>query len=345
MCKKVILFTLLLFLTANMLPAENTVNVTAFADELDVQLYWDPLTGSCLFEKNGHSVSFRTGEEIALFDYSTFAMVEAPTVSRGALFISSDFADMIQGLFESSPNENLFKVGAILIDPGHGGKDPGAVADHTINGKKVTVREKDITLAASKLLYARLTQEYPDKKIVMTRSDDRYLSLEERVSIANSLSLAPDEAVLYLSIHVNSAFDKKAGGFEVWYLSPGYRRTVISEDEVDDASLRNILNSMMEEEYTTESILIAKYIQDGLNLEIGDKFTNRGIKQEEWFVVRNANMPSVLVELGFISNPQEAALMVDDSYLNKMVSGIYNGLVAFVTHFEQSRGFTGLQER
>lgn len=345
MFKKVIIPLIMLFLAVSLLPAENTVNVTAFADELDVQLYWDPLTGSCMFEKNGHSVSFRTGEEIALFDYSTFAMIEAPTVKKGALYISSDFSDMIQGLFESSPNESLFKVGAILIDPGHGGKDPGAVADHTINGKKVTVREKDITLAASKLLYDRLKEEYPEKKIVLTRSDDRYLSLEERVSIANSLSLAPDEAVLYLSIHVNSAFDKKAGGFEVWYLSPGYRRTVISEDEVDDASLRNILNSMMEEEYTTESILIAKYIQDGLNIEIGDKFANRGIKQEEWFVVRNANMPSVLVELGFISNPEEAALMVDDSYLNKMVSGIYNGLVAFVTHFEQSRGFTGLQER
>lgn len=345
MFKKVILFSLFLFLVVNVLPAENTVNVTAFADELGVQLYWDPLTGSCLFEKNGHSVSFRTGEEIALFDYQTFAMVEAPSVSRGALFISSDFADMIQGLFDSSANESMFKVGAILIDPGHGGKDPGAVADHTINGKKVTVSEKDITLAASKLLYSRLQTAYPDKKIVLTRSDDRYLSLEERVSIANSLELAPDEAVLYVSIHVNSAFDKKAQGFEVWYLSPGYRRTVISEDEVDDASLRNILNSMMEEEYTTESILIAKYIQDGLNLEIGDRIPSRGIKQEEWFVVRNANMPSVLVELGFISNPAEAALMVDNSYLNKMVSGIYNGLVAFVTHFEQSRGFTGLQER
>ncbi|MBQ0166624.1 MAG: N-acetylmuramoyl-L-alanine amidase [Treponema sp.] len=298
-----------------------------------------------MFEKNGHSVSFRTGEEIALFDYATFAMIEAPTVKKGSLFISSDFADKIQGLFDAQSNESLFKVGAILIDPGHGGKDPGAVAEHTINGKKVTVCEKDITLAASKKLYSQLQKEYPDKKIVLTRSDDRYLSLEERVSIANSLSLAPDEAVLYLSIHVNSAFDKKAAGFEVWYLSPGYRRTVISEDEVDDASLRNILNSMMEEEYTTESILIAKYIQDGLNLEIGDKVPNRGIKQEEWFVVRNANMPSVLVELGFVSNPAEAALMVDDAYLNKMVSGIYNGLVAFVTHFEQSRGFTGLQER
>ena len=67
----------------------------------------------------------------------------------------------------------------------------------------------------------------------------------------------------------------------------------------------------------------------------------RGIKAEEWFVVRNSNMPAVLVELGFLTNQKEGLLLKDESYLQKLSLGIYNGLSAFVTHFERSRGFTG----
>ncbi len=97
----------------------------------------------------------------------------------------------------------------------------------------------------------------------------------------------------------------------------------------------------MEEEYTTESILIAKFIMDGLNAQIGSKTVSRGIKAEEWFVVKNSKMPSVLIELGFVSNPAEAALLNDKAYLQKSALGIYNGITAFVSHFERSRGFTG----
>ena len=68
--------------------------------------------------------------------------------------------------------------------------------------------------------------------------------------------------------------------------------------------------------------------------------TTRGLKEEEWFVVRNANMPSVLVEVGFVSNPEEALLLSDRNYLRKIALGIYNGVSSFVTHFEHSRGFT-----
>lgn len=96
----------------------------------------------------------------------------------------------------------------------------------------------------------------------------------------------------------------------------------------------------MEEEYTTESILIAKFIMDGIAAQVGNLSSARGIKAEEWFVVKNSNMPAVLIEVGFLSNEKEALLLADNSYLQKMSLGIYNGLSAFVTHFERSRGFT-----
>ena len=179
---------------------------------------------------------------------------------------------------------------------------------------------------------------------MMTRSTDKFLSLSERTEIANSVKLKEREAILYVSVHVNSSLDKKASGYEVWYLSPGYRRTVLEKSGGVDKNLFTVMNAMMEEEYTAESILIAKFIMDGMSAQVGKLSNARGIKAEEWFVVRNSNMPAVLVELGFLTNESEAKNLNDNSYLQKLSLGIYNGLAAFVTNFELSRGFTGLNE-
>ena len=270
---------------------------------------------------------------------------KAPVSARPAAVTSGPSGIVVPDVSSSSSKSDedvrAYSIGAILIDPGHGGKDPGASATFTIKGKKTTVVEKDINLRVGLKLFDMLTKAYPKKRIMMTRSTDKYLSLEERTNIANSVKLGENEAVLYLSVHVNASLDKGATGFEVWYLSPGYRRQVIDSKSAEDKSLLTILNSMMEEEYTTESILMAKFIEDGINAQVGAQSPRRGIKEEEWFVVRNAKMPSVLVETGFLSNEQEAALLSDDEYLKKMALGIYNGLGAFITHFERSRGFTG----
>ncbi len=304
-------------------------------------VYWDSLTGSGVLEKNGHQLSFRAGDNFILEDYKKLSLVDAPLLKNGTLYVSQNFLNTADRLFSSVSSSSNYKIGAILIDPGHGGKDPGAIDTHTINGKKVTVKEKDVNLSVGLMLYNRLKAAYPDKQILMTRKTDVFLELSERTEIANSVKLKDQEAILYISIHVNASLDKKASGYEVWYLSPGYRRTVIDKSTTDDKALFNIMNSMMEEEYTAESILIAKFIMDGLQTQVASQQTARGIKAEEWFVVRNSNMPAVLVELGFLTNAKEAALLADKGHLQKLSLGIYNGLAAFVTHFERSRGFTG----
>lgn len=305
-------------------------------------LYWDTLSQSGVLEKNGKQVSFRAASNVILLDNEKFSFSDAPQIQGGQIVVTPKFIQDAEEWFNARPasGEN-FKVGAILIDPGHGGKDPGASMTHKINGKNVTVKEKDVNLSVAKMLAARLKAAYPQKQIIMTRDKDVFISLQQRTEIANAVKLKDHEAVLYISIHVNSSLDKKAKGYEVWYLSPGYRRTVLEKGKADDPKLFPILNSMMEEEYTTESILIAKFIMDGLAAQIGNLTSPRGIKAEEWFVVRNSNMPSVLVEVGFVSNYEEAKLLNDENYLQKTAFGIYNGIAAFVTHFERSRGFTG----
>jgi N-acetylmuramoyl-L-alanine amidase len=257
------------------------------------------------------------------------------------IVVSQKFFDDSESFFKTESDESPYRIGAILVDPGHGGKDPGAMQTFHEDGKTLTVREKDITLSVGKMLYARLKAAYPDKQIILTRDTDKFLSLGERTDIANSVKLKEDEAILYVSVHVNASLDKKASGYEVWYLSPGYRRTVIEKSDANnDNVLFPILNGMMEEEYTQESILIAKFIMDGLQAQIGDETKPRGIKAEEWFVVRNANMPSVLIELGFLTNYSEAQNLSNILYLQKASLGIYNGISDFITHFEHSRGFT-----
>ena len=321
--------------------AENSLSLPDKAAEQGITLYWDTLSGGGMLEKNGHQLSFRAGSELVMLDGASFAATDAPAFSESGIKVSKDFMSIAEDLFRKSENDSMFKIGAILIDPGHGGKDPGTSRAYTVNGKKIVVTEKNIALSVGKMLYSRLRQAFPDKQIIMTRNTDVYLTLSERTEIANSVKLQKNEAVLYVSVHVNASLDRKASGYEVWYLSPGYRRTVLDKSVAsDDSSLFPILNSMMEEEYTAESILMSIFIMDGLQAQIGNLSKARGIKAEEWFVVRNANMPSVLIELGFLSNQKEAMNLNDEAYLQKAAFGIYNGITAFVTHFERSRGFT-----
>jgi N-acetylmuramoyl-L-alanine amidase len=89
--------------------------------------------------------------------------------------------------------------------------------------------------------------------------------------------------------------------------------------------------------------MIARSIMDGFDRIIGRKSPARGIKAEEWFVVRNARMPSVLVEIGFITNSEDAALLSDEAYLRKLSEAIYNGIKDFITKFEKTGGFTAVR--
>lgn len=340
--KKFFLTLLLVLAFSSVAPVfSQNVNIVDASAKSGMTFYWDSLALSGILEKNGHQIAFKAGDNFILQDYKKIVLVEPPVSRDGNIYVSQDFMNKAEELFKTETSENGFKIGAILIDPGHGGKDPGAFDTVKVNGKKITLKEKDINLAVGKLLYQRLKAAYPEKKIQMTRSTDVFLSLAQRTEIANAIKLEKNEAILYVSIHVNASLDKKASGYEVWYLSPGYRRNVIDKNSVDDKELYTVMNSMMEEEYTTESILIAKFIMDGLQAQVGSQTSSRGIKAEEWFVVRNSNMPAVLVELGFVTNQKEAELLAADSYKQKLSLGIFNGLAAFVTHFERSRGFTG----
>lgn len=336
-----VLLSFIILSAFNIFASENNKILIDQTADLGMTFYWDTLSSSGILEKNGHQITFRIDDPLIVLDNSAMSITDAPTMEDGIIKVSGDFLSTAEQYFKDLEEGNGFKIGAILIDPGHGGKDPGASGTIKVDGKQVKVQEKDVVLNIGNLLCSKLKSNYPDKQILMTRSTDKFLQLNERTEIANNVKLGPNEAIIYVSIHANASLDKKSSGYEVWYLSPGYRRTVLDKNSTEeDKSLFSILNSMMEEEYTTESILIAKFIMDGLEAQIGKDSKARGIKAEEWFVVRNSKMPSVLIEVGFVTNEKEAANLNSKAYLQRTAAGIYNGISAFVTHFERSRGFT-----
>ncbi|GAH70678.1 unnamed protein product, partial [marine sediment metagenome] len=108
----------------------------------------------------------------------------------------------------------------------------------------------------------------------------------------------------------------------------------------ENKEIAPILNVLLEEEYTIESITLAREILSGFDRMVGEITENRGIKEEYWFVVRNAKMPSVLIELGFITHGEEGPRLTREDYLQKLTQGIYTGIRNFIQTFENSRGFT-----
>jgi N-acetylmuramoyl-L-alanine amidase, family 3 len=330
--------TVIFLLLVSVVPAfsaEKNVSALETADRLGADLTWDPLSQEITFTVGNHTAQCRIGTPLVFFDYRETIIAQAPLMGTNAQpQLPAALFTQLETFFKQFDIGSFFRVGAILIDPGHGGKDPGTTGSYVENGKTIPVYEKNIALSVSLSLYDMLRKTYPDKKILLTRSDDTYPSLEERVEMANKVLLKKNEAILYISIHANaSPFNKKPYGFEIWYLPTDYRRNLIDKNTAS-REIAHILNIMLEEEFSTESILIAKNISDGLEAQIGKESKNRGLKEKEWFVVRNAKMPSVLIELGFVTNPEEAKRLNTPSYLQKCAQGIYNGLTAFISRFE-----------
>lgn len=314
------------------------------------RLRWDPFFRAGIFTVGGHTAAFQaggTGEEgLVLVDGREILSVPAPYLENGLLRFPEPFLSALKEVFDASLREDRsrFRIAAIIVDPGHGGRDSGAVGTHTIAGKQVRAVEKEITLAVSLDLHRRLSAAYPDKRVLLTREGDSYPTLENRVAIANAVSLKDNEAIVFISIHANASLNRNARGYEVWYLSPEYRRTVIDRQRYADSSeVIDILNAMTEEEFTTESVMMANSIMKRFGEVLGNSIPPRGIKAEEWFVVRNARMPSVLVELGFVTNEQDAILLTDDGYLKNFSEALYKGISDFVAMFESSGGFTTIQ--
>jgi N-acetylmuramoyl-L-alanine amidase len=323
-------------------PGSGFVDIKALSDEGGAELRLDYWKGIYEIRKGHLSIRFSTGAPWYLLNYTELKLnLVSKLTDDGHFLIDSSSAAEIAAFLKATAAET-HGIRYIVLDPGHGGKDPGAIGYYTEEDGKKVLNEKDVVLETALETAALLEARYPDKKVLLTRSDDRYLKLEERTGIANSVDLAENDSMIFISIHANASFNKNAKGFEVWYLPPEYRRDLIDPESFGDvdSDVIPILNTMLEEEYTIESVILGEKLLSSLDAQVGNLTENRGPKEESWFVVRNAKMPSVLIELGFVTNKDEAVLLASRRYLKKLSKGIYNGIVEFVNDYERTRGYT-----
>ena len=317
---------------------DGMISLSSIITETSAKLRWDPYRSLGELTLYGKSIRFKPDIPFLLLNYSVKTRnLDVKRGSNGDIFFSPQAADIIIDFFTLTlAQKNSLKIKAIIIDPGHGGKDPGAIGNYIKDGKEIQLQEKNIVLHVGQEVAAELKRTYLDKDIILTRSIDEFITLEQRTVIANEIELEENESIIFVSIHANASLNSNANGFEVWYLPPDYRRELLDysvvESELQDVI--PILNTMLEEEITVESILLAQSIQNGLKSSVGSVIADRGLKEESWFVVRNTKMPAVLVELGFITNQQEALVLGDQAYLKKISEGIYNGISGFINHFE-----------
>ena len=337
-------FSLLAVHYLNALTLDETLNVlSSVSTNQPVQFRWDPLFRDGSFNIGDHygtfSVAPREGETgYLIFNNRELFNVTLPYNDSGRLVFPEVFVSTLKEVFTRlHENEtSRFRIAAIVIDPGHGGRDPGAVGTLSENGRNIQVFEKDIVLKVAQTLRDQLTQAYPDKRIIITRDSDIYRTLEYRSDIANAVSVRENEAVIFISIHANAARNNEARGYEVWHITSGQRRSLLDPSLYNYSSdIMAILNAMMEEEFTTESILLADSILNSFEQVFGNTLPSRGRKANDWFVVRNSRMPAVLVELGFVSNRQDALLMTSDEGLQKLTQSLYTGITNFIGIFER----------
>jgi len=211
----------------------------------------------------------------------------------------------------------------IVVDPGHGGHDAGAIGYGGI-------KEKDVVLDVGKKLRKIFTEEL-GLEVIMTRDTDIFIPLEERTAIANTSG-----ADLFVSLHCNASRNKKAGGIETYFLNfasdeesmmLAARENATTTKNISD--LQAILNDLMLNSKVNESSKLARLVQGSL-LDIlfdnGDRPKDRGVKQAPFYVLVGAQMPSILVEMSFITNKEEARKLSDEKFQRTVAESIADGV-------------------
>jgi N-acetylmuramoyl-L-alanine amidase len=224
---------------------------------------------------------------------------------------------------------HAFKV---VIDPGHGGKDPGALG---VDG----VAEKDVVLAIA-LRLQRLLRAVPGLVVVLTRTSDVYLALEERTARANL-----EEADLFVSIHANASTNTALSGVETYYLNNTHDRATLRLAEMEnglrtatgtngrprDVSL--ILSDLIQNYKVQESVALASQVQRGLVGTLAARWpsvNNLGVKRGPFYVLVGAGMPCVLAEVSFITHPTEGRWLAQADYQDHIALGLLRGITRFI---------------
>lgn len=234
------------------------------------------------------------------------------------------------------PSEPL-GVRTIVIDPGHGGKEVGAVGGGGL-------LEKDATLSICRKLAAQIEKRLK-ARVILTRSGDEVVSLDERTALANQY-----KADLFLSVHLNASLIKGARGSETYFLSleasdelarraaerENAYAAAATERTASSSDLKMILWDLAQQEYLKESSRLAELVQEEMNRATGVQ--SRGVKQAPFKVLVGATMPAALVEVGFISNPDEESKLQSEDFQNAVATALTDAVGRYKNEYEVRMG-------
>ncbi|MFC1491664.1 N-acetylmuramoyl-L-alanine amidase, partial [Nitrospinota bacterium] len=240
-------------------------------------------------------------------------------------------------------------LGRIVLDPGHGGKDPGATGLYGLVEKKLVL---DIARRVAAVLHKRLP---PGNRIILSRNRDRFIQLEDRTSFANK-----NDADVFVSLHLNSSPIRSTRGIETYLLAEASTPRALALAARESGTtvsrltdLQKILNDLILRSKVTESHQLATSVQNSMIAEIERKFSSPkslGVKRGPFYVLVGATMPSILIEMAFVTNPQEARRLRTSKYRQALSEGIARGIANFVgvpyrrAHLSDGEGISRLAE-
>ena len=296
-----------------------------------IALDYDTFTRSAVLRKDTHRINLMVGEKMILVDGATQYLSHPPEIYQGTLAVPDRFKEqVVDSLFkETYPARKvslpLATIRKIVIDAGHGGNDPGAIGRRGL-------REKDVTLDIAKRVGNLLKNA--GVSVTMTRSRDIFVPLSRRVEIANAFG-----ADLFLSIHANANRVRSLHGFEVYYASFQVNDSQRALDaakelglDLEDAyfassrslDLKATLWDMLYTYNRAESIELAQALCQSTDRNLNRQIL--GIKGANFYVLKRARMPAVLVEIGFLSNSEEEGMLRNGYHRQQIASSIAEGI-------------------
>ncbi|MEK7234533.1 MAG: N-acetylmuramoyl-L-alanine amidase [Elusimicrobiota bacterium] len=315
------------------------------------QVYWYPVSGRVKLSLRGRSLQLVTDSNQASADDQELKMSDAVIVRDAHAFVPVSFLtgpefsswSGYQTRYEESTKtlvvEKTGTVGApmepeqshkrrlVVIDPGHGGKDPGAI------GGRGT-REKDVNLAAA-IELSRVLKERGDFDVLLTRDEDVFIPLSERSELANT-----NNADLFVSLHCNAADSKRENGFEVYSVSetatdPAAEALAASENAVlelegknpQDETAKMILLAMTKTEMINESAAFSALSVKAIGKRVN--IAERGAKQAAFYVLRGTHAPAILVEMAYVSHAKDEAKLSSRRFRRKMAEGVASGIADY----------------
>jgi N-acetylmuramoyl-L-alanine amidase len=295
---------------------------------------------------NSKEIRIRTGSSFYVLDGTINKIQLKILSSRGKTYIPPDLVEAIlMNLIEyevfyqfadtqlvlevrtKDAGKSFLPVKAVVIDAGHGGKDPGT-------SSKKGKHEKDIALAVANQLYAAIRKTYPEMVVYRIRSNDSFVPLDERSQLANKLLIDVKEAI-FISLHCNASLSEKPSGYEIYYLSQTptteqARETAILENKILNSNygqpVANIQAGMMSSLVQRRSRKLASTLDSHLNKGIGRLIPARGIKKADFSVLRGSLMPAVLIEMGYLSHPKESVFLESKKVQSRLVKSILQGI-------------------